>query len=226
VTPLLDLRGLLDPTAAAGIAASLADAPFADGGATASGRAREAKHNLQLPPTHPRARAAGARILEALARNEAFRAFALPRAILPFTFARYRPGMAYGAHVDLPLVGTEAGPLRTDLSLSVFLSRPEDYDGGALVVPADSGERRIRGALGDAVVYPSDTVHAVEPITRGERLVAITWVQSLVRDPGARAIVAELAGIEADLREAGAPDDACLRLAAVQGRLLRRWVET
>lgn len=218
----LELRALVSPSVAAEIRSALADAPFGDGSPTAHGRAREAKRNEQLDPSHPKSVAQGARLLDALARCEPFRAFAVPHTILPFTFARYLPGMRYGDHIDLPVVGTRGGPLRTDLSITVFLGEPGAYAGGELVVGAQG--RAFKGAMGDALIYPSDTVHRVEAVTGGERLVAITWVQSLLRDSADRALLAELGAIESSLRAAGAPEGELLRLSAIQGQLLRRWV--
>lgn len=217
------LPQLLAPDVAARVAAALADAPFSDGRATAHGGARDAKRNQQLEPAHPLAREHGATLVAALNRSERFMSLALPHTILPFTFARYEVGMAYGDHLDLPVVGTPSGPLRTDLSLTVFLSSPDAYDGGELVIPGDDGPRWIKGGPGDAFLYPSDTLHHVAPITRGQRLVAITWIQSLVPDAEQRAILAGIGDSVIAMHTAGAPDAAVTRLRQVQHKLLRRW---
>lgn len=217
------LRGLVPADVVARVAAALADAPFGDGRSTAHGAARDSKRNLQLDPAHPVAREQGAALVAALNRSEAFMSSALPHTILPLTFARYDVGMTYGDHLDLPVVGTASGPLRTDLSLTVFLSPPDSYDGGELVLPGDDGPRRIKGDAGDAFLYPSHTLHRVEPVTRGHRLVAITWIQSLVRDGEARAILASLASSLVAMHDAGASEAELVKLRQVQHRLLRRW---
>lgn len=217
---------LIAPDVAARIAAALADAPFSDGRATAHGGARDAKRNQQLEPAQPLAREHGATLVAALNRSERFMSLALPHTILPFTFARYEVGMAYGDHLDLPVVGTPNGPLRTDLSLTVFLSPAESYDGGELVIPGDTGPRFIKGDAGDAFLYPSDTLHRVAPVTRGQRLVAITWIQSLVPDAEQRAILAGIGESVIALHAAGAADADVHRLRQVQHKLLRRWARS
>ena len=219
----LELRGLLGADVVADLVARLADAPWADGRATAHGVAKDAKANLQLEPTQPLAKALGAPIVDALSRREDFKAWALPHTLLPLTFARYDVGMTYGDHLDLPAVATPPGPLRTDLSLTVFLSDPASYDGGELVVTLPGGERRVKGAAGDAFVYPSTTVHRVEPVRRGVRLVAITWIQSLVPDEEERTTITDLGETIVRLQRAGVPEPELLRLRHLQHRLLRRW---
>jgi PKHD-type hydroxylase len=219
----LELRGLLGADVVADLVARLADAPWADGRATAHGSAREAKANLQLEPTQPLAKALGGPLIEALSRREDFKGAALPHTLLPFTFARYDVGMTYGDHLDLPVMSTPRGPLRSDLSLTVFLSDPSTYDGGELVLSLPGGEQRIKGGAGDAFLYASNTVHRVEPVRRGVRLVAITWIQSLVGDPEDRALVADLGDAILRLQRSGVPEPELLRLRHVQHRLLRRW---
>ena len=126
---------------------------------------------------------------------------ALPlRAAAPL-YARYVPGMAYGEHLDDPIMGGEGPPYRSDVAVTVFLSGPGDYDGGELVVRLPFGEQRVKLAAGDAVLYPAGSLHHVSPVTRGERLVAVTWVQSVVRDPALR--LEALSGIVAFARQAG-----------------------
>jgi PKHD-type hydroxylase len=116
----------------------------------------------------------------------------MPRGVTPPTFNRYDPGMTYGRHVDNPLMG--AGRLRTDLSVTVFLSDLDSYDGGELCIESDLDVRRVRLPAGDAVIYPSGLVHWVEPVTRGVRIAAIAWIQSVIRDHAMRQVVADSAG--------------------------------
>lgn len=218
------IRGLLDPTAASDIVASLDAATFVDGRLTAQGAARAAKDNRQLAPDDALSRELGARLVSAVSANDAFRTLAMPRLIVPFTFSRYDPGMSYGDHVDLPVMGTSHGPVRTDLSMTVFLSDASDYGGGELVLDSDGPTRRIKGKAGDAWLYSASHVHRVEPVTRGRRYVALTWVQSLVADPEERELLASFAlGLSALGRD-GVPEASLLRLRAVHHRLMRRWV--
>ncbi len=221
---LVALPEVLGRDTAAEIAAALAGAPFGDGKATAHGAARDAKNNQQLDPADPLAQRLGGQVLATLAQHETFKSAALPRTILPLLFARYRPGMGYGPHLDLPVMGTPAGPLRTDLSLTVWLSPKEGYDGGELILTVDDAERIVKCDAGDALLYASSTLHRVAPVTRGERLVAISWIQSLVRDPEERAILHGLALSAATLERDGIGGEAA-RLRQLQFRLMRRWTE-
>ncbi len=220
---LVELREVLSRELAAEIAGALAAAPFGDGKTTAHGLARDAKHNQQLDPADPLAQRLGGQVLAALAQHDTFKSAAIPRTILPLLFARYCEGMEYGAHLDLPLMGTPAGPLRTDLSLTVWLSPKAAYDGGELVFDLDGTTCAVKCEAGDAILYPSGTLHRVAPVTRGERLVAVSWIQSLVRDPEHRAILHGLSQSASALEEqcnAEAP-----RLRQLQYRLLRLWAE-
>ena len=220
------IRGLLDPGAAAEIVTSLESASFVDGRLTAQGAARAAKDNRQLSAEDALSRGLGARLVSALTSSDAFRTLAMPRTLVPFTFSRYDPGMSYADHVDLPVMGTSIGPVRTDLSMTVFLSGPTDYDGGELVIESDTSARRttIKGNPGDAWVYSASHVHRVEPVTRGRRYVALTWVQSLVADPEERELLASFALALSALARDGVAESSLLRLRAVHHRLTRRWV--
>lgn len=224
-TMWIEIRGLLAPNTASEIATSLAEAPFADGSATAHGGAREVKNNQQLNPGHPLAKSHGATVLAALSKNEAFKAAVLPRSILPMIFCRYLEGMAYGEHLDLPVMGMQTGPLRTDMSMTIWLSPKDSYDGGELTMRGDGGERAFKGEAGDALVYPSSTLHRVAPVTRGQRLVAITWIQSLVRDAQQRSILLGLAETARSLVQRGGADAEVARLRQIQYQLMRLWTD-
>jgi PKHD-type hydroxylase len=217
------LTQVLAPDAVAEMQSDLESASFADGRSTAHGSAARAKHNEQLTVPNPVAARLGNRLVEALSQHEAFRNAAWPQTILPPIFSRYRDGMAYGDHLDLPLMATRTGPLRTDLSLTVFLSDPASYDGGELVLHTAMGLVRTKGAAGDGFLYPSDLIHRVEPVTRGTRLVAVTWIQSFVGDPTERSILLDLSTAIQAAQRAGVRDEELMRLQHVQHRLLRRW---
>jgi len=138
---------------------------------------------------------------------------------------RYDAGMSYGDHLDLPLMGTANGAIRTDISATVFLSDSADYEGGELVFASDYGTHRVRGKAGEAVLYPASTLHRVEPVLRGTRLVAITWIQSLVRDAAKRKIVFDLAQVATALDATGTNDEHARCLRQSQFNLLRMWAE-
>jgi len=207
---------------------ALENAEWADGKATAGYLSARVKDNQQIEETHPLARRLGAMILDALDKNQTFISAALPLKVVPPLFNRYAGGQAYGGHVDgavRPVAGTPHR-VRTDLSATLFLSEPKDYDGGELVIEDTLGERRVKLPAGDMVLYPGTSVHRVEPITRGARLAAFFWMQSMVREDAKRALLFEL---DSALQELGA--DArerpqVVRLMGVYHNLVRLWSDT
>jgi PKHD-type hydroxylase len=224
---------LLPDDALGKLRALLARAAFADGGATAGWHARGVKRNEQADPVDPLARQAAEIAEAALGASEVFRAAALPRRIRPVLFSRYAPGQAYGAHVDDALMGGGApsdprgeAPLRADVAVTLFLSDPEGYEGGELVIETTAGEMAVRLAAGEAVAYPAGTLHRVAPVTRGERLAAVTWAQSLVRDPSAREVLFDLDSARRDIFAREGKSRAFDLLAKSRAALLRRWAET
>ena len=227
------IPNVLPPEGLGKLRGLLSRAGFGNGAATAGWHARGVKDNAQADPLDPLAREAGAMAAAALEANEVFRAAALPRRMRPFLFARYVPGQAYGAHVDDPLMGGGApsdprgeAPLRGDIAVTLFLSDPADYDGGELVIETTAGEMAVRLGAGEAVAYPAGTLHRVAPVTRGERLVGVTWAQSLVRDPSAREILFDLDSARRDLFAREGKSRAFDLLTKSRAALLRRWAET
>jgi PKHD-type hydroxylase len=154
-----------------------------------------------------------------------YRAGALALKVATPFYARYTPGMRYGNHVDDPIMGTDEGLYRTDIAITIFLNDPANYDGGELVVNTAFGEQQVKLPAGDGVMYPASSLHRVAEVTRGERLVAVTWVQSLVRDPAQRELLYELnQARERLLKEApDSPDTA--RINTVYVNLFRMWSE-
>ncbi len=209
----------------------LATATWADGRITAGYQSARAKNNLQLPEDDAVARELSALVRASLNRNSLFVAGALPRHIFTPLFNCYRGGDGFGNHVDNAVrydrsvgrAGEPAPLIRTDLSATLFLSTPEEYDGGELVIDDTFEARRIKLPAGDLLLYPATSVHRVEPISRGMRLASFFWIQSLVRDAGQRKILfdLDLAIQRLDPDRSGHP--AMIELVGVYHNLLRRW---
>jgi len=203
---------------------ALAAVQFVDGKATASGSAARVKNNRQAVGNAPGLRGLQKGVVDALLKNEAFSQFALPLRIMPPLFNRYEPGMAYGDHIDRPVMQGNV-PVRTDLAMTLFLSEPGSYDGGELVVGSDFGPQRVKLRRGSLVLYPASTIHRVEPVTRGVRLAAVSWIQSMVREHEQRQVLAELGQLKqwADSMAQDSPQG--LQLQKVRGLLLRWWAD-
>ncbi|MGH8400740.1 MAG: Fe2+-dependent dioxygenase [Gammaproteobacteria bacterium] len=197
---------------------------FEDGKATAGALIRKTKNNLQADTNEGALATAAQTVLTALVGNEAFREHAIPRRILPPFFNRYDTGMYYGNHVDNAIMGGNE-PMRADISISVFLSDPGDYDGGELLIGGDNGTVSVKPGSGSAVIYSSSTIHRVAPVTRGTRYAAISWVQSLVREYEQRAILSELSelGRWAHQSSPGSPEP--VRITRLRVNLMRMWAE-
>ncbi len=187
---ILCLGGVLDEPQIAGLRQRLAAHAFVDGAATAGWHAKLVKRNRQAV-AGPETRALQGELAEALGRHELFQLACRPRRIRPALFSRYEPGMEYGSHVDDAVMGG-TDPIRSDISFTLFLTPPDAYDGGELVIETTAGEQAFKLPAGGLVLYPSSTLHRVAPVTRGERLAAVSWVQSQVRDPGCREVLFDL----------------------------------
>ena len=201
---------------------------WVDGKITAGAQSALAKHNLQVPEDAPQARGLQDIVLRALGRSQGFNSAAVPFRVFPPLFNRYDVGMKFGAHVD-NAIRFIAGPnirVRTDLSATLFLSEPEDYDGGELVIEDTYGTQSVKFAAGDMVLYPATSLHRVEEITRGSRWASFFWIQSMVKDDGGRALLYQLdQSIIKTRTELGDQHDAVLGLTAVYHNLLRKWAE-
>ena len=208
----------------ADIGASLDGATFADGAATAGWHARTVKRNTQAARGDAVDRAARL-VTEALNAEPVFRQGVLPRRIRPVLFSRYEPNMAYGPHVDDAIMGG-AEAQRSDVSVTVFLSSPGDYDGGELVIEDSGGEQAYKLDAGSAIFYPSTSLHRVEPVTRGRREVAVTWVESLIRDAAKREILFDLDVARREMFERDGKSAAFDLISKSHANLLRMWAET
>ena len=221
---LLKIEGLLSTAEVARIRESLAGATFVDGRLTAGEAVRDVKNNLQATGQEKLLDEARQLITVALLKNEAFTSRVLPRRLLPPMFNRYDSGMEYGGHVDNAIMGA-GEPLRVDISITVFLSDPKDYDGGALLINSDGDPHKVKLAAGSVVVYESTTIHKVEPVTRGSRLAAVIWAQSFVRDGARREILQELAEAARWARTVSPGSQEAMKISKVRANLMRMWAE-
>ncbi|MGV7210762.1 Fe2+-dependent dioxygenase [Oxalobacteraceae bacterium A2-2] len=226
---LITIEQVLDQDEVRQFRAWLERAEWQDGALSGGTLARQVKHNLQLDDHAEPAISLGQHILRALAANPRFISAALPRKIYPPKFNRYQDGGSYGAHVDsavMQLPGSGQS-LRSDLSATLFLCEPEEYDGGELEIETEFGVQTVKLAAGDLVLYPSSSLHRVTPVTRGARLASFFWIESLVADDTDRALLFDLdttiqqltASLPGDSRE-------LVKLTGIYHNLLRRWAIT
>lgn len=183
------------------------------------------KNNLQIDHGDPAYPEATKLMALALQRNDAFREFAFARVIAPPMLARYAPGMNYGVHSDAPMMALSTGTLRSDLSCTIFLNEPGAYEGGELAIQLGGRELTFKGAPGSAVIYPSISLHEVRPVTAGERLVGLTFIESLIRDSAKRDILWHLNEVAA-LEGFNISWDNRTRLQHARNNLMRLWVGT
>lgn len=207
--------------------AALAEAPWIDGRATAGYQAARVKRNDQLDERHPLARRLADEVVGALERSKPFIAAALPLRVYPPMFNRYAGGQTFGTHIDTAVRQLPDGPgrVRADLSATLFLSEPDEYEGGALVVQDNYGAHAVRAPAGSLVLYPASSLHHVGPVTQGERLASFLWVQSMVRADGDRTILYDLDSSIQHLAAALPEHPAVVQLTGVYHNLLRRWIE-
>jgi PKHD-type hydroxylase len=224
---LVRIPQLLSPDQVAECRDRLAKAAWKDGRVTAGHQSAKVKDNLQIPEDSAEARELGALVLSALERNPMFIAAALPRAVLPPLFNRYEPGMGFGAHVDNAIrqIGNTPHRIRTDLSATVFLSEPDEYDGGELLIEGTYGAHSIKLPAGDMVLYPATSLHRVAAVTRGARNASFFWIQSLVKDDGERTLLFELDRAVAEIGQSVPDNPALVRLTACYHNLVRKWTE-
>lgn len=202
-------------------------AAWIDGRVTAGFQSAKVKENLQLAEDSSEARELGALVLRAIERNPHFMSAALPRFIFPPLFNKYEPGMSFGAHVDNALRQIPGTPrrIRTDLSATLFLSAPEDYDGGELIVEGQSSASTVKLSAGDVVLYAATSLHRVAPVTRGARLAAFFWIQSMVKEEAERSLLFDLDRSIGELSQVTPDSPAIVRLTACYHNLVRKWGE-
>ncbi|KEA63710.1 Iron-uptake factor PiuC [Marinobacterium lacunae] len=226
---ILPIRNVFDRTEVEGIRRHLDAAHWIDGARTAGAQALGAKHNEQLDEQSPLASKLGDLILTKLARNPTFISAALPLKILPPMFNRYRDGGTYDMHVDnaIRVVPGTITRVRTDLSATLFLSSPDDYEGGELEIEGKYGTQSVRLEAGDMILYPSTSLHRVAPVTSGARLAAFFWIQSMVRSHEQREMLFDLdTSIQSLSGEKASNDADLMRLSALYHKLIQQWADT
>ncbi len=226
---MIAIPDLLDPETVRRVRKIIDCGAWQNGNATSGHQSALAKRNMQLPEDGAEAREAGRIILEALGRSPLFISAALPLKIFPPLFNRYQGGEAFGTHVDNAVRihrGSEFR-VRTDLSATLFLEDPDAYAGGELVVEDTLGVHSAKLPAGHLLLYPSSSLHRVEPVTRGARVASFFWIQSMVRDDSARTILFDLdRSVQSVAAEKGQDDDNVIRLTGIYHNLLRRWADT
>jgi len=221
---LVKIPDLLDGRQLEAVCAELRRGEFVDGRLSAGKRAAAGKHNQELAPTPESFAALNNVVMTQLVRHPLYLQTALPARICAPIYARYTAGMAYGRHIDDPLMGAPGERYRSDISITIFLNAPAEYEGGELCIETAAGPCEVKLPAGHAVLYPSGSYHAVRPVTAGERLVALSWVQSLVRRADQREILVELDRA----RQALAPPENAATLQRIDlcyANLFRMWAE-
>lgn len=229
---LITIEKLLTPKQVKAARTKLATAQWVDGRVTAGYQAQEVKRNAQIPEDSPIAKELGELILAALARSPRFMSAALPLRVFPPMFNSYAGGQTFGTHVDTAIrqFATTGQRIRTDLSATVFLTQPEDYDGGELIIEDSYGEKSIKLPGGDMVLYPATSLHRVEPVTRGNRISSFFWIQSMIRQDAHRSLLFDLdESIQRLARSEQATTPAVrqssVQLTGIYHNLLRQWAE-
>ena len=224
---LLHVPNVLTAEQVADCRRQLDAADWVDGRVTAGHQSAKAKDNAQLPEDSPVARELGRMILTALERNPLFVAGALPLKIFPPLFNRYASGQSFGNHVDNAVrkVRSTASWVRTDISATLFLAQPSEYDGGELMIDDTFGSHAVKLPAGDLVLYPSTSLHRVQPVTRGARIASFFWIQSMVRDDGERTLLFDLDLAIQRLGSDAPNHPALVQLTGVYHNLLRRWAD-
>ncbi len=224
---LIEIPQIFSPEEARAVRDRLEAADWIDGKVTAGHRSAQVKNNRQLPEGHPLGQELGNAIIERLTRNNVFMSAAVPRRIFPPLFNRYEGGEEFGYHIDnaiRPIKGSTER-VRTDLSMTLFFSEPDTYEGGELVIQDTFGVREVKLPAGSAVLYPGTSLHKVNPVTQGARISAFFWLQSLVREDSERALLLQLdVAIQRLMQDA--PGHASIdELTGIYHNLLRKWAD-
>ena len=225
---MIRIPGLLSQEQVAQARQQLAAADWVDGRITAGAQSGQTKHNLQVPEESQAARALGDMILSALGRNERFTSASLALRVFPPLFNRYDAGMDFGAHIDNAIRFVKGANIRvrTDLSATLFLTEPADYEGGELVIEDTYGSHEVKLPAGDLVLYLASSLHLVTPVTRGTRVASFFWLQSMIRDTHARSLIFDLdTTIQSLVARLGRDDPEAVKLTGIYHNLIRHWAE-
>lgn len=224
---LLHIPNVLNQNEVTQMRAALNAANWTDGRETVGAQGAQVKRNQQLPDASPLRQQLGQVVVAALAKQPLYHAATLPLHTLQPRFNRYTDGGYYGFHVDGAVMTlASGGQLRSDISCTLFINEPDSYDGGELIVSDTYGEHEVKLPAGDLIIYPSSSLHRVQPVTRGTRLAAFFWVQSLVRDDSQRRLLFELDTSIQSLNQTGADSAALLQLTGIYHNLLRQWAQS
>jgi PKHD-type hydroxylase len=217
------IPGLIKPSEVKEIVDDLETADFIDGSATAGRKARQVKNNLQLEEGTAEQQKLSAMVFQAIQGHSEIGKATMPSRVSSILFNRYDAGMEYGWHMDNAIRQLRGGTLRTDVSITIFLSDPSTYQGGELVIETEVGSQPVKLDAGDAVLYSSTTLHRVNPIESGTRLAAVAWIESLIGDPFRREILAELHSVRQWLTEHHPNSQEDNAMAKACGNLVRLW---
>jgi PKHD-type hydroxylase len=222
---MVHIPAVLTPEQVARCREVMEKAAWVDGNVTSGHQAAKAKNNLQLPESAPEARELSNMVMEALGRSPLFMSAVLPKQVFPPLFNRYDAGMTFGNHVDNAVRSGNGVRIRTDVSSTLFISPPEDYDGGELIVEDTYGAHSVKLPAGDMIVYPATSLHRVTPITRGSRICSFFWTQSMIRDEAQRGLLFDLDMSIIRLAGDHPQHKSVVSLTAVYHNLLRQWAE-
>ncbi len=222
---LVSIHNILNSDELKSIQQLLQNARFHDGRLSAGLTARKVKHNEELPTDDQLHQQLNNIVMNRLMQHPVFQSAVLPHRIATPFYARYSEGMKYGEHVDDPVMGPMHAHYRTDVSITLFLNNPDEYDGGETVIHTQTGEQAIKLKAGDAITYPSGSLHHVNEVTRGTRLVAVSWIQSMIRDPAQRELLFNLHKTRESLQKKYPDDNEVVKIDHAYINLVRMWSE-
>ena len=222
---LVVIPGVLSSAQLHQVQSLLQQGQFVDGRLSAGTAAKRVKHNQELQAGSSHMERLNSLVMAPLVQNATFQAATLPYRVAAPYYARYTQGMSYGDHVDDPVMGPPGGQYRSDVSTTIFLNGPDEYQGGELVIRTPFGQQRIKLAAGDAVVYPSSSLHHISEVTSGQRLVAVTWTQSMLRDPQQRELLFQLYQAREKLLNNRPDAEETTQIDHVYVNLVRMWSE-
>jgi len=222
---LITIPNVLNPNQLKRVRGMLDQSQFIDGKLSAGKHAQRVKNNDELSQNDRALNELNNIVMGSLVNHPEYKNAAFPHRIATAFFARYGKGQAYGNHIDDPIMGPPGGSYRTDVSITVFLNEPDDYEGGELSINTSFGTQKFKLAAGSAIMYPSGTLHHVAEVTKGERLVAVTWCQSMIRDPAKRELLYNLNQARESLMKSSPESDETAQIDTTYINLVRMWAE-